>query len=180
AVLVALAALAAAGACQQAQPAPLYEKAPVERRDIVVMAVAAGVIQPRLTYSVKSKAWGEIIALPVQTGDEVRRGQLLARIDPRIPRNNLAEAQAALDKAKAQLANALARAAVATAQAALQTAQDAMEDTQVRAPITGTVLELDVALGTVISSPTLGGGTVILKMANLDTVRDSALVPEAD
>jgi HlyD family secretion protein len=208
--LTALVALAAAaGACQQAQPAPLYETVPVARRDIVVTAVAAGVIQPRLTYSVKSKAWGEIIALPVQTGDEVRRGQLLARIDPRIPRNNLAEAQAALDKAKAQLANAqaqlqraaalyeahaiaetdyeraklahaVAQAAVATAQAALQTAQDAMEDTEVRAPITGTVLDLAVALGTVISSPTLGGGTVILKMANLDTVRDSALVPEAD
>jgi HlyD family secretion protein len=204
----ALVALAVA-ACQQAQPAPLYEKVPVARRDIVVTAVASGVIQPRLTYSVKSKAWGEIIALPVQTGDDVHEGQLVARIDPRIPRNNLAEAQAALDKAKAQLANAqaqlqraaalyqahaiaetdyeraklahaVARAAVATAQAALQTARDAMEDTRVRAPITGTVLELDVALGTVISSPTLGGGTVILKIANLDTVRDSALVPEAD
>src|SRR5256712_6967074 len=52
--------------------------------------------------------------------------------------------------------------------------------TQVRAPITGTVLELDAVLGTVISSPTndVGGGTVILKIANLDTVQVSALVDE--
>src|SRR5260370_9970513 len=57
-----------------------------------------------------------------------------------------------------------------------------MQDTHVQAPITGTVLELDVVLGTVISSPTndVGGGTVILKMANLDTVQVSALVDETD
>src|SRR6266480_7639084 len=64
----------------------------------------------------------------------------------------------------------------------LQTAKDAMEDTHLGAPITGTVLELDAVLGTVISSPTndVGGGTVILKMANLDTVQVSALVDETD
>ncbi len=197
------------GACQKAETAPLYEQVAVQRRDIVVTASALGVIQPILTFSVKSKAWGEILAMPVQTGDEVKKGQLLARIDPRLPRNNLAEAQAALAKAAAQLTNATAQlqrsqalfrsqaiaetdydqarlafatadAAVVTAKANLQTAADAMEDTQVRAPINGTVLALNAGRGTVISSPTLGGGTVILKMANLDTVQDSALVLETD
>src|SRR5205807_1490594 len=109
-----------ATACQKAQTAPLYEAVPVARRDIVVTASAAGVVQPILTFSVKSKAWGEIIEMPVQTGDEVR------------------------------------------------------------APITGSILELDAVLRTVISSPTLGGGTVILKTANLDTVQDSAMVAETD
>ena len=209
--IAAVAAALALGvaACKQAESAPLYEKVPVERRDIVVAAVADGVIQPALTFTVKSKAWGEIVAMPVQTGDEVQKGQLLAKIDPRIPRDNLTQAQANLDKARAQLDNAAAQlkrsedlfrsnsiaetdyeaaklaaataqAAVVTATANLQTAQDAMEDTQVRAPITGTILELDAVLGTVISSPTLGGGTVILKMANLDAVQDSALVNETD
>jgi HlyD family secretion protein len=201
----------AAAACRQAPPAPLYRKIPVERRDIVVTATASGVIQPILTLSVKSKASGEILEEPVQTGDEVRKGQLLARIDPRIPQNNLTQAQANVAVAKAQLANATAQlnrseallqtqsitpaahdsaqlasataqAAVATATATLQTARDAMQDTHVQAPITGTVLELDAVLGTVISSPTndVGGGTVILKMANLDTVQVSALVDETD
>ena len=68
-------------ACKQAESAPLYETVPVERRDIVVAAVADGVIQPSLTFIVKSKAWGEIIAMPVQSADEVRKGQLLARIE---------------------------------------------------------------------------------------------------
>ncbi|HET7380679.1 MAG TPA: efflux RND transporter periplasmic adaptor subunit [Gaiellales bacterium] len=198
-------------ACRTAEPAPPYQKVAVARQDIVVSATASGAIQPILTLSVKSKASGEILEEPVQTGDEVKRGQLLARVDPRIPQNNLTQAQANLAVANAQLDNATAqlkrsealfqtqsitqagldsahlmaataRAAVATAEAALQTTRDAMEDTHVQAPITGTVLELDAVLGTVISSPTndVGGGTVILKMANLDTVQVSALVDETD
>jgi HlyD family secretion protein len=198
-------------ACRHAAPPPLYRTIPVERRDIVVTATASGVIQPILTLSVKSKASGEILEEPVQTGDEARKGQLLARIDPRIPQNNLTQAQANVAVARAQLTNATAQlkrseallqsqsitpaaydsaqlasataqAALATATATLQTARDAMQDTHVQAPITGTVLELDAVLGTVISSPTndVGGGTVILKMANLDTVQISALVDETD
>jgi HlyD family secretion protein len=203
--------LGALASCRKADVAPPYEQVAVGRRDIVVSATASGVIQPILTLSVKSKASGEIIAMPVQTGDEVKKTQLLAKVDPRIPRNNLTQAQANVAVAKAQLDNATAQlkrsqalfqtqsitqagydsaqlaaataqAAVVTAQANLQTATDAMEDTHVGAPITGTVLELDAVLGTVISSPTndVGGGTVILKMANLDTVQVSALVDETD
>src|SRR5256885_917388 len=85
-----------------------------------------------------------------------------------------------LFRSRAKLAFATANAAAVDAEANLQTAKDAMEDTRVRAPITGTVLELDAVRGTVISSPTLGGGTVILKMASLDSVQDSALVAETD
>ncbi len=204
------AALLAVG-CHKAQNAPPYQAVPVAHRDIVVTATASGAIQPILTLSVKSKASGEILTMPVQSGDEVKQGQLLATIDPRIPQNNLTQAEANLAVARAQLdnatsqlkrseilfqtqsitqagydsaqlASATARAAVATAQATLQTAKDAMEDTHVRAPITGTILELDAVLGTVISSPTndVSGGTVILKMANLDTVQVSALVDETD
>jgi RND family efflux transporter MFP subunit len=196
-------------ACRQAQTAPLYEKVRVQRRDIIVTATSVGMIRPILTFSVKSKAWGEILEMPVQTGEAVKAGQLLARIDPRVQRDNLAIAEANLSRAQAQLGNAdaqfqraealyraqaiaetdyeaakladvTAKAAVVTTTAYLQIAKDAMEDTQVRAPIAGTILELDAGRGTVISSPTLGGGTVILKMANLDTVQDSSLIIETD
>src|SRR5439155_1047386 len=170
-------------------------------------ASAAGSIQPILTVDVKSKAPGEIIEMRVATGDEVRPGQLLAKIDPRIPQANLEQAQAALEVADAQLANAKAQLArsdtlfkaqaitetdyesaklayaqanaqVVNARTNLQTAKDAMEDTQVRAPLKGTIIQKNVELGTVISSPTkdVGGGTVLLRMANLDTVQVSALV----
>ena len=198
-------------ACKQAQPAPLYEKIPVERRDITVSAAAAGSIQPILTVDVKSKASGEIIEMRIATGEEVRPGQLLAKIDPRMPRANLEQAQASLQVAEAQLANAKAQLArsdtlyksqaiaeteyenaklayaqanaqLVSAQTSLQTAKDAMEDTQVRAPLKGTIIQKNVELGTVISSPTrdVGGGTVLFKMANLDTVQIAALVDETD
>ena len=198
-------------ACKQAEPAPLYEKIPVERRNIVVSASASGSIRPVLTVDVKSKASGEIIEMKVETGTDVRAGELLAKIDPRLPTNNLAQAEANLEVAKAQLENARAQlnradtlfktqaiteteyesarlafananAQRVNAQTALETARDAMEDTQVRAPLSGTIIAKNVELGTVISSPTrdVGGGTVLLKMANLDTVQVQALVDETD
>src|SRR2546429_7303863 len=199
----------AVAACQKAQTARLYEKAPVERRDVVVTVISQGLIRPVLVFSVKSKAWGEIVGQPVVTGDEVKKGQLLPTWAARLPRTNVVQAQASVLKAHAQVDNAKAQltrsealfksgslaetdyeraklafatanAAAVDAEANLQTAKDAMEDTRVRAPITGTVLELDAVRGTVISSPTLGGGTVILKMASLDSVQDSALVAETD
>jgi HlyD family secretion protein len=52
----------------------------------------------------------------------------------------------------------------------------------VTAPLNGTVIQKNVELGTVISSPTrdVGGGTVLFRMANLDTVQVQALVDETD
>jgi len=57
-----------------------------------------------------------------------------------------------------------------------------MTDTKLRAPLAGTIIAKNVELGTVISSPTtdVGGGTVLFRMANLDTVQIRALVDETD
>ena len=58
-------------------------RVPVEQRDIVVSAQASGAIQPDTTVEVKSKASGEILQLHAETGQLVKRGALLVRIDPR-------------------------------------------------------------------------------------------------
>jgi HlyD family secretion protein len=57
-----------------------------------------------------------------------------------------------------------------------------MDDTDVRAPITGTIISKTVERGQVISSPTrdVGGGSVLLKMADLDLVQVRTLVDETD
>lgn len=198
-------------ACAQEQAAPLYEKVAVARQDIAVAVAAAGAVEPVRTVEVKSKASGEIIEMHVETGDLVRAGQLLARIDPRVQRNTLSQAQANLDVARARLQNAeaqkkradelfarqsiaetehestnlawaTARAEVVGAETALENARDQMEDTSVKAPIAGTILQKSAELGTVISSPTkdVGGGSVLLRMANLDTMQIRALVDETD
>jgi HlyD family secretion protein len=203
--------LAGAIACGKPEATPMYEAVAVQRRTLIVSASASGAIEPVLTVDVKSKASGEIIGMNVQTGDDVKAEQLLASIDPRIPRNNLAQADANLAVAQAQLANARAQlarsdtllkaqaitqteydkanldyananAAVIRARSELENARDRMTDTRLRAPLAGTIIAKNVELGTVISSPTtdVGGGTVLFKMANLDTVQVRTLVDETD
>lgn len=203
--------LAIAVGCSEPPPPPVYQKVAVARRDIVVSASAAGTVEPISTVEVKSKASGEILDVRVETGDVVTAGQLLVRVDPRVPRNALRQAEADLEVARAQLANAEAQlrraeelyktqsiteqeweqAQLTRANAAAQliraerSAEDAriaFEDTEVKAPINGVVISKNIEVGTVIQSATqnVGGGTVLLTMANLDTVQVRAFVDETD
>lgn len=66
--------------------------------------------------------------------------------------------------------------------AALDLAKQRLEDATVVAPVAGTVIEKDVSLGQVITSATnsFGGGTTIIKMADLNQVRVRALFNETD
>ena len=206
---VAVAALLSS--CKKETPPPAYQALPVERRDIVVSAQASGAIQPDTTVEVKSKASGEILQLNAETGEVVKRGTPLVRIDPRNARNALAQAQANLEVARAKLSNATsqkgradelyksqsiseqeheqalldyadAKSQVVNAQVAVDNARIQLEDTDVRAPITGTILEKDVERGTVIASATsnVSGGTTLLKMADLNQVQVQTLVDETD
>jgi HlyD family secretion protein len=198
-------------ACKKEAPPVAYQAVPVERRDIVVSAQASGAIQPDTTVEVKSKASGEILQLFVETGQVVKRGAPLVRIDPRNARNLLAQAQADLEVAKAKLTNSTsqkkradelfksqsiteqeheqalldyadAKSQVVRSQVAVDNARIQLEDTDVRAPITGTVLEKDVERGTVIASATsnVSGGTTLMKMADLNQVQVRTLVDETD
>jgi len=83
--------------------------------------------------------------------------------------------QAVLDFANARAEEVRARVAV-------DNAKDQLDDTNVRAPISGTIIEKSVERGQVISSPTrdVGGGTVLLKMADLNLVQVRTLVDETD
>jgi HlyD family secretion protein len=203
-------ALAAVGCKEKPKPV-VYQAVPVEHRTIVVSARASGVVQPDTVVEVKSKASGEILDMRVETGQTVERGTLLVRVDQRIPRNRLNQAQADLEVARARLANAEAqqkraeelfksqsiskeeyenavlavanaKAAVVSAEVAVENAKIAMEDTEVRAPISGTIIAKNVERGQVISSPStdVGGGTVLLKMADLNLVQVRTLVDETD
>jgi HlyD family secretion protein len=198
-------------ACKKEEPPVTYQAVPIVRRDIIVSAQASGTVQPDTTVEVKSKASGEILDLAVETGQVVKRGALMVRVDPRIPRNAVAQAQADLQVAQARLTNASsqkrradelfksqsiteqeheqalldhanANAEVIRARVALDNARDQLDDTNVRAPINGTIIEKQVERGQVISSPTndVGGGTVLLKMADLNLVQVRTLVDETD
>jgi HlyD family secretion protein len=206
-----LAVLALLSACKKEEPAPVYEAVTIGKRDIIVTAQAAGAINPDTIVEVKSRASGEITDLAVETGQLVRRGELLARVDRRVPQNRVSQAQAAAEVAQARLRNAEAqlrratelfasraiteqelegttldvansRAAVISSTIDLENAKIALEDTEVRAPINGTIIAKNVERGAVISSPVsdVGGGTVLLKMADLTLVQVKTFVDETD
>jgi HlyD family secretion protein len=211
AIQVAVVLVALSGGCRKPPPASPYLAVAVEPRDIVVSAQAAGTIQPDTTVEVKSKASGEVLRLDAETGQIVKRGAPLVNIDPRNARNALAQAQADLDVAKAKLENAgsqkrrsdelfqsqsitqqeheqslldyaNAKSEVVRTQVSVDNARIQLEDTDVRAPITGTIIEKDVERGTVIASAVsnVSGGTTLLKMADLNLVQVRTLVDETD
>jgi len=191
--------------------AATYDAAAVETRNIEVTVDASGVVEPESTVEVKSKASGEVLKVHGETGDIVEAGTLLVQIDKRTPANNVSQSESALkaaearraiadtqlkraealyksqtltqaDVEKAQLEFANADAQVVTSRVALENARITLEDTDVRAPITGTIIEKTVEPGIVITSPTqaVSGGTVLMKMADLNSVQVRTRVDETD
>ena len=75
-----------------------------------------------------------------------------------------------------------ARAQLVRAEVFLENAKIALDDTSVRSPIAGTVISRPAEVGQVITSPTsaVGGGTLLMEMADLDNVRVRALIDEID
>lgn len=158
-----------------------WETARVARHDIELTASATGVVEPMRTVEVKSKSSGEIVDLPVETGDYVSAGAVLAKLYPRDAQNQYAQAAADVEAAKARLMTAESeykrsgslrdaellpestyetkRLEVANAQAqlirartSLDIASDRLRETVVVAPVSGRIIEKNVELGNVVSS----------------------------
>ncbi len=208
----AIAALAGLAACTNKKAeAVTIQTVAVERQNVVVDVEATGVIQPIGAVDVRSKASGQIVAMPVQTGAQVKTGDLLVRIDPRDPQQRYDQARAQLEAARAnvsvtkaqfdrntalskqgvitapelesaRIAYANAQSQITSAQVQVQLAQIALEDVTITAPSNGTVISANVSPGQVIASSTNSpsGGTILLTLANLQTVYDSTLVNESD
>jgi len=98
-----------------------------------VVLTAGGYVVPRHRIDVASKIGGRVEQISFEKGDFVRRGQILARLDDRELRVQLAQAQASKQAAEARLNEALAgsrpqelersRATVEQAEANLRTAE---------------------------------------------------------
>ena len=210
-LLIPVAMLAACEQAPEVAAAAVYEAAEVETRSIQVTVDAAGVVEPESTVEVKSKASGEVLTVHAETGDVVEAGSLLVEIDKRTPRNRLSETEAALVAAQArrkiaqtqmeraaslfksqtltqadyeqtQLEFANAESQVVSTNVAVENARITLDDTDVRAPITGTIIEKTVEPGIVITSPTnaVSGGSVLMKMADLTSVQVRTRVDETD
>ena len=77
---------------------------------------------------------------------------------------------------------AQAKSSVVRTEVSYENAKIALDDTVVRSPVAGTIISRPVEVGQVISSPTMavGGGTILMTLADLSKVRVRALVDEID
>jgi len=100
---------------------PQYMTARVERGNLRNTVTATGTLQAVTTVQVGSQASGTISALYADFNSVVKKGQVVAQLDPSTAKAQVEQAQANLQNARASLANA--RASVVNAQAGVNDAQ---------------------------------------------------------
>lgn len=163
------------------EPEIRYKEFQVKRGDFRMEVNASGLVKPINRIEIKSKASGEIITLPVEEGNIVRQGDLIARLDQEdeLSASALAEADLSIAKAEQKQAElifsrrnalyqkkiiseeereqtalqlAVAKGKVIQALTALDRAKERLSDSVVRAPIDGVILQKYVEKGQIISS----------------------------
>ena len=98
-----------AGAAVNRQEAPVEVRLePVQERDLVAIVSASGWIRPHKKVDVQADIMGRIVQLNVNEGEEVRKGEVLLRIDP-------TQYEAIVTRARASVSESLAREAQARA-----------------------------------------------------------------
>jgi HlyD family secretion protein len=186
-ILLCVLAIAASSGCRSddeagdATEAASYKDVVVERGTLRIAVNATGVVRPIDRIELKSKASGKVIELPIEVGDPVAKGALIARLDQVDERSALAQARADLDVARAErslarkrferrqellgsdviskedndqveLELAVAEGRLVQATTAFERAQERLTDTIVTSPVDGIVLQRYVAEGQIIAS----------------------------
>lgn len=85
---------------------PVYRVAPVVRGDVILVVNSTGIVQPVLRVQVGSVVSGPIEKLYVDHNAKVRKDDLLAKIDPRIYKANVARDEATCATARAEVERA--------------------------------------------------------------------------
>ena len=101
--------------------APQYMTARVDRGNLRNTVTATGALQAVTTVQVGSQASGTIAALYADFNSVVKKGQVVAQLDPSTAKAQVEQARANLQQARASLANA--QAAVVNARAGVSDAQ---------------------------------------------------------
>lgn len=207
AVLVAAAALVVRRFAFAAK-APAFRFATVERGDLQALVSATGTLDALTTVSVGTQVSGQVSELLVDFNDRVRKGQLLARIDPTLAQQGVADGRANLEKLQAQATQAsrdqnrnrelsasgliatsaleqggaallVAQAGARSAGIALQRAQQNLSYTAIYAPIDGVVVERNVSKGQTVAA-SLSAPQLFLIANDLAHMQILAQVGESD
>jgi RND family efflux transporter MFP subunit len=183
---------------QHGPPPPAVTVAPVEQKQIVEWDEFTGRIEPVETVEVRPRVSGYIQEIKFQSGQLVKKGDVLVRIDPRWHQADFDRRQAELEQAKVRLENAkreaeragqlLANKAISTeesdtrqarsqeAKAGLQAAEAALayarldlEYTEVRAAINGRVSRALLTEGNYVSG-IAGAASLLTTIVSVDPV----------
>jgi RND family efflux transporter MFP subunit len=179
-------------------PAAVVTVAPVEQRDIVEWQEFTGRTEAMETVEVRPRVSGHIQEVRFESGQLVKKGDILFVIDPRWQQAEFDRRQAEQDQAKVHLANAErearrsesllsnkaisteeaearqarfkeAKAALLAAQAARDFAKLDLDFTQIRAPIDGRVSRALVTPGNFISG-VAGNATLLTTIVSVNPV----------
>jgi HlyD family secretion protein len=185
-----------------------YRLVSVDAGSVESVVTSTGVLQPTETVEVGTQVSGQIAALYVDFNDAVKKGQLLARIDPTILQQEVQSAQASVmrnqaevDQAgralkrgeelfaervitqieleQAQYSHTVALASLSSAQVALQRARQNLSYTEIRAPIDGIIVERTGDLGQTVAA-SMSAPTLFLLAQDLSEMQILASVDEGD
>ncbi len=191
-----------------AKDAPAFRFVTVEKGNMQSKVSATGTLGAVTTISVGTQVSGQVASLLVDFNDHVKKGELLARIDPTLAQQAVVDAQSNVDKAQAQLLQMqrdyarnqeliaaglvarsafeqsqssldVARAEVKSAQVALDRARQNLAYTNICAPIDGVVIERNVQQGQTVAA-SLSAPQLFLIANDLAHMQILAQVGEGD
>jgi HlyD family secretion protein len=188
--------------------APEYRFVRVQRGDIEANVSATGTLSAVTTVQVGTQVSGQVSAIYVDFNDNVRRGQLLARIDPTLAEQSVREAEAQMARAAADLEQAqreydrnkalfdsqivtdkemtavkyalqVAQANQRSAQISVERARRSLGYTEITAPVDGKVVERNVDAGQTVAA-SLSTPQLFLIAKDLSEMQILASVDESD
>lgn len=183
---------------QQKPAPPPVTVAPVEKKEIVEWDEFTGHVEPVESVEVRPRVSGYIQEVRFQSGQMVKKGEVLFVIDPRWHQAAFDQRQAELEQAKVHLENSRreadragellankaisveesdarqsrlqeAKAALLAAEAALDSAKLDLDYTQVRAPINGRLSRALLTAGNYVSG-LAGAATLLTTIVSVDPV----------
>ena len=192
----------------EAHEPPAYRFATVTRGNLESTVSATGALSAVTTVQVGTQVSGQVSQIYVDFNDRVKKGQLLARIDPTLQQQAVLDAQAGLIRAQADLERSkaeydrnktlydqkvltatefntaqynytVAQASVKSAQVALDRARKNLSYTEIYAPIDGVVVERNVDVGQTVAA-SLSAPQLFLIANNLSQMQILASVDESD
>jgi HlyD family secretion protein len=188
--------------------APAYRTATIQRGSVKSTVSATGTLSAVQTIQVGTQVSGQIAVIHADYNDHVKKGQLLARIDPTLQNQAVEEAQAQLERAHATMEQAqsdyarskqlfdakvitasefstvqsnfaVQKANVKSALIALERARQNLRYTDIYAPIDGVIVERNVDVGQTVAA-NFSAPQLFLIAKDLSDMQILASVDESD